>query len=304
MSSLMVKLCGLTLSNPTMLASGALGSSGSLIRRVVQEGGAGAAVTKSLTVSARQGYPTPCVVALRCGLLNAVGLSNPGYIYFLKVDLPEALRSKAPVIVSIAGSSANEYHEIAVSSEEHKAHAVELNLSCPHVVKMGLDLGSDPLTVFEIVREVKSSLKIPVFVKLGASDKLTESARKAEEAGADALVAINTIKAMAIDVYSKRPVLSAKYGGLSGPAVHPIAVRCVYDMYEAVSIPIVGVGGVEDWASAVEMMLAGASAVQVGSALCTKGIDVFKSICLGVREYLELNGFRSVSDIVGLAHKT
>ncbi|RLE50334.1 MAG: dihydroorotate dehydrogenase [Candidatus Methanomethylicota archaeon] len=289
--------------NPTMLASGILGSSGSMIRRVVEEGGAGAAVTKSLTIAPREGYSTPCLIAVKEGFINAMGLPNPGYKNFLDHELPEALKCGAPIIVSIAGSSSSEFREIAAYAEKRGAHAVELNLSCPHVAKMGLDIGADPEAVYDVVKEVKSFLKIPVYVKLGLSDKIVEAACKAEKAGADAIVAINTVKAMAIDIYSKKPILSAKYGGLSGPAVHHIAVRCIYDIYEAVSVPLIGVGGVEDWKTAVELILAGASAVQIGSAIAVKGLKIFKEVCLGLKEYLKLNGFSSVKDIVGLSHK-
>lgn len=302
MSRLITKVGSLKLPNPTVLASGILGH-GSLMRRAIVEGGAGGVVTRSLTREPREGYATPVIVGTRAGLVNAVGLANPGFRSFLENELPIAKGTGACVIVSVAGTSAGEFAEISAAAEGAGADAVELNLSCPHVEKRGLELGADPELVRDIVEEVKGILKIPVHVKLGVADRLGEVALAAEGAGADAAVAINTVRAMAIDVHARVPAISNVYGGLSGPAIHPIAVRCVYELYELLSIPIIGSGGVEDWMTAVEFLLAGARAVQIGSAVAVKGLSVFKEVAEGIERYLDSYGFKGVEEVVGLAHK-
>lgn len=301
MSKLMVRLGKLKLPNPTVLASGIL-CNGSLLKRAAIEGGAGAVVTKSLTREKREGYPTPVIVGVEEGLVNAIGLANQGYEEFLSKDLPLAKEGKVCVIVSVAGSSGKEFKEICVRAEEAGADAVELNLSCPHVKKHGLEMGADPSVVRMIVKDVRGALKIPVHVKLGLSDRLNDSAIAAQGAGADAIVVINTIKAMTVDIHTRRPVLSNVYGGISGPAIHPIALRCVHELYPQLSIPIVGCGGVKDWQTAVEFILAGARAVQIGSAVATKGIGIFKEVASGMEHYLDSHGFKSVEEIVGSVH--
>jgi len=298
MSRLTVKVAGLKLRNPIILASGIL-CNGSLLKRAAMEGGAGAVVTKSLTIEKRPGYPPPVIAGFGGGLINAVGLSNQGYREFLEMELPAARVKGVPLVVSAAGGAVEEFRKICVSAEDAGADAVELNLSCPHVKKHGIDIGADPKLVRAVVREVSESVKIPVLVKLGLSDLYVESALAAEDAGAGAVVAINTIRAMMVDVDTRSPVLSNVYGGLSGPAIRPVALRCVHDLHMNLSIPIIGCGGVEDWRSAVEFMLAGASAVQVGSAVATRGIEVFREIAEGLRRYLDSHGFRSPGEIVG-----
>lgn len=301
MPKLTVKIGSLKFSNPTELASGIL-CNGALLRRAATEGGAGAVVTKSLTNERREGYPNPTIVGVRAGLINAIGLSNPGYAEFLRHELPLAREGKVCVIVSVAGSDVGEFLRISSAAEDAGADGVELNLSCPHVKKHGLEMGSDPELVHEVVKEVKGALKIPVHAKFGLTDRLTDAALKAEGAGADAIVAINTIKATAIDIHARKPVLSNIYGGLSGPAIHPIAVRCVYELYEILSIPLIGSGGVEDWQTAVEFLLAGARAVQIGSAVAIKELNVFNKVARGIERYLDTCGFKSVEEIVGCAH--
>ena len=296
-----VELAGIKLRNPTILASGILGVSSSQLIRVF-EAGAGGVVTKSFTKEYREGYKTPIIVAVKCGYLNAVGLANPGKQYIK--DIVGPLKKKGiPVFVSIAGSSVEEFCELGIEAEESNADAVELNLSCPHAEKRGIEIGRDPDLVARIVEELKETIKLPVFVKLGLSDNLVNVMKQAEESGADGLVLINTVKGMAIDVWAKKPILSNKFGGLSGPAIHPIAVRVIYEAYENVEIPIIGVGGVDDWESAVEMILAGAKAVQIGSAIAYRGLEVFREIIEGIKNYLKENRYSKIDDIVGLAHE-
>lgn len=296
----MVKLGNIKLPNPTMLASGVL-CNGSLLKRAAIEGGAGAVVTKSLTKENREGYPTPVIAGVDESLINAVGLANPGYEKYISEDLPIAKEGKVPVVVSVAGK-VEEFEEICVRAEQAGANAVELNLSCPHVKKHGIEIGADPTAVRNLVKELDGILKIPIHVKLGLSDQIYSSAAAAQDAGADAIVVINTIRAMAIDVNARRPVLSNVYGGLSGPAIHPIALRCVHELYPKISIPIVGCGGVEDWRTAVEFLLAGASAVQVGSAVAVRGIGIFGEISKGIEHYLTENGFKDIKEIIGVVH--
>ena len=206
------------------------------------------------------------------------------------------------MLVSVAGGSEGEFKRICAKAEGAGADGVELNLSCPHVEKRGLEIGSDPELVGKITRAVRRAVRIPVWVKLGLSDRMLDSALSAQKVGADVIVAINTIRAVAIDVHAEKPVLSNVYGGLSGPAIHPIALRCVYELYEKLSIPIVGCGGVEDWRSAVDFLLAGARAVQVGSAVATKGLGVFKEVTRGIERYLDKQRCKGIREIVGLAH--
>ncbi|MHA1616979.1 MAG: dihydroorotate dehydrogenase [Candidatus Njordarchaeales archaeon] len=300
MVDLSVRIGKLQLRNPTMLASGILGDKASLLERAYRAG-AGAVVTKSFTREPREGYATPIIVGVPCGFINAVGLANPGKDGLKSVL--EKIRGKFPVIVSIAGATVEEFVELAVIAEDYGADGLELNMSCPHAERRGLEIGSDPSIVGKIVEDVKQSVKIPIFVKLGLSDNIFESCKQAEEAGADALVLINTIRAMKIDIWIRKPVLSHKYGGLSGQAIHPIAVFTVYRAYEIVDIPVIGVGGVTNWEDAVEFLLAGASAVQIGSSLALKGYNIFSEIVNGIRHYLEKIGFSSVRDIIGLAHE-
>lgn len=288
------------LSNPTMLASGFLGVSGLTLKRVA-EAGAGAVVTKSSSLKPREGNPGPTIVELPVGLLNAIGLASPG-ITLMKDEISEAKRSRVPVIVSVFGFSVTDYSKSARVAETFGADAVELNVSCPHVSGVS-EIGQDPKLVAKVTRTVKKTIDIPVFAKLSPNvANIAEIGRAAERAGADAITAINTVKGMLIDVHVRLPVLAARMGGLSGAAIKPVAVRCVYELAERVRVPIVGVGGIMGWKDAVEFLLAGASAVQVGTAILWKDLGVFSEISEGLSTYLKTNGFASVSDLVGVAH--
>jgi dihydroorotate dehydrogenase (NAD+) catalytic subunit len=182
--------------------------------------------------------------------------------------------------------------------------ALELNLSCPHVERTGAEIGHDPGLVADVVEKVKAKVDRPVFVKLTPNvADIVEVAKAAAESGADALTAINTVRAMAIDLETTRPLLANKVGGLSGPAIKPIAVRCVYEIYQEVDVPVIGCGGISTWRDAVEFMLAGASAVQIGTAVAFKGLEVFRSVTEGMEVYLKEKAFKSVKEIVGLAHR-
>jgi len=296
------EIAGLKLANPTMLAAGILGYTGLSMKSVI-EAGAGAVVTKTMGQEPRAGYLNPTVVQTDCGLLNAMGLPNPGISHF-KEEMKQLKTIQAPTILSIFGSSPEEFVKVAETAAHLGADAIELNVSCPHVEKAGAEIGCDPLLLTEIVKEVKNSVKVPVIVKLTPNvANIGEIAKAAEDAGADAITAINTVIAMAIDTETGRPILAHKFGGLSGPAIKPIAVRCVYDVYRSVNVPVIGCGGISNWQDAVEFMLAGASAVQIGTAVAFKGVEVFGSVAQGIDDYLKRKGFKKVKDIVGLAHK-
>jgi len=297
---LATEIAGLKLANPTMLAAGILGLTGSSLRSVV-EAGAGAVVTKSLGLKPREGYLNPTVVQVDCGLLNAMGLPNPGVRHFNE-EIKEVKETEVPVIVSIYAFSSEEFAKAAEVAVDMGADALELNVSCPHVEETGAEIGSDPELVAEVVRKVKNKVNKPVFVKLTPNvANIVEVAKAAVRAGADAITAINTVRAMAIEIETTRPFLANKIGGLSGPAIKPIAVRCIYEIYREVDVPVIGCGGITDWRDAVEFMLAGASTVQIGTAIAFKGLRVFKSVTRGVDAYVRKKGFRSVKDIVGLA---
>jgi dihydroorotate dehydrogenase (NAD+) catalytic subunit len=251
---LATEIAGLKLANPTMLAAGILGLTGSSLRSIV-EAGAGAVVTKSLGLKQREGYPNPTVVQVDCGLLNAMGLPNPGVRHFGE-EIKEVKETGVPVIVSIYAFSSEEFAKAAEVAVGVGADALELNVSCPHVEKTGAEIGSDPELVTKVVRKVKNKVDKPVFVKLTPNvANIVEVAKAAVEAGADAITAINTVRGMAIEIETTRPLLANKIGGLSGPAIKPIAVRCVYEIYREVDVPVIGCGGITDWRDAVEQLL-------------------------------------------------
>ncbi|MEM3463640.1 MAG: dihydroorotate dehydrogenase [Candidatus Bathyarchaeia archaeon] len=300
---LRVELAGLSLKNPIILASGILGYSAETLKGIV-EGGAGAVVTKSVGLKPRSGYANPTVVQVTYGLINAMGLPNPGIDEFTQ-DIREAKAVlKVPLIVSVYGFTAEEYAVVAEKAVKAGADAIELNVSCPHVRETGAEIGQNPGVLAEVVRKVKSAVNKPVIAKLSPNvTDIAEIAEAAVKAGADAITAINTVKAMAIDAETAKPMLGNKRGGLSGPAIKPIAVRCVYDIYERVKVPIIGCGGITSWRDAVEFILAGASAVQIGTAIALKGPKIFKSIASGINAYLKRKSLQSVKEIVGLAHR-
>jgi len=286
-----------------MLASGILGYSAQTLESIAKSG-AGAIVTKSVGLKPRRGYANPTIVQTHCGLINAMGLPNPGIKEFAK-EIREAKNVlKVPLVVSVYGYSKEEYATVALKAVAAGADAVELNVSCPHVKETGSEIGQNPEIVREVVRRVKSVVYKPVFVKLSPNvTDIADIAEAAVKAGADALTAINTVKAMAIDVETAMPILSNKVGGLSGQALKPIALRCVYEIYERVKVPIVGCGGISNWRDAVEFLLAGASAVQIGTAIATKGVGIFKTVTNGIDAYLKRKGFGNVTEITGLAHR-
>jgi len=275
--------------------------SGSMER--VFNSGASAVITKSIGIKAREGYPNPTVLELEYGILNAIGLPNPGINNF-KDEIVKLKNLKIPVIGSVFGSDVEEFLKLSKTMQEYGTDALELNMSCPHAKGYGLEIGSDPDLVKEITSKVKKSTKIPVFVKISPNlTNLVEIAKSAENGNADAIVAINTVKAMKIDLELKMPVLSNKIGGYSGKAIKPIGVRCVYEIAENVDIPVIGVGGITTGEDALEYIMAGASAVQIGSGVYYRGIDIFKKVCDEMKNWMKKHGYTKLSELIGVAHK-
>ncbi|HDQ16105.1 MAG TPA: dihydroorotate dehydrogenase [Bacteroidetes bacterium] len=302
MIDIATKIANLRLKNPTILASGIMDEDAGSMKRIA-ECGAGAIVTKSIGLKPRDGYANPTLVELECGLLNAMGLPNPGIESF-KEEIKKLKQSKIKIIGSIFGSNASEFTELAKKMESYGADAVELNMSCPHAKGYGLEIGSDPKLVNGITSKVKRAINIPVFVKISPNlMNIVEIAKAAERGKADAIVAINTVKAMKIDLDLKMPVLANKIGGYSGRAIKPIGVRCVYEISENVKIPIIGVGGITNGEDALEYMIAGASAVQIGSGLYYREIDIFKKVCKEIQNWMKKNNYNNLSELVGVAHK-
>ena len=295
------EVAGVRLRNPTMLASGILDETGGSLLRVF-EAGAGAVVTKSIGPEPREGYANPTIVEVEGGLLNAVGLPNPGIEEF-EAEVRKALAGHALVIGSVYAKDASEFARVAARMASFGVAAVELNLSCPHAKGLGTEIAQSEAAVGEITKAVKDAVDVPVFPKL--SPNVADIARfavAAEKANADGIVAINTVKAMAISPELAMPVLANKFGGLSGPAIRPIGVRAVYDIYEAVDIPVIGVGGIGTGRDALEYIMAGASAVQIGTAIATQGLAVFAAATKEIASVLEEIGVASVKDAVGAAH--
>jgi len=295
-----VNISGLKLKSPIILASGILGVSYSSMKRVI-DAGAGAVTTKSIGPRARKGYKNPSIIEIYPGtFMNSVGLGNPGIKEFIS-EIKEIKKHNIPLIVSVFGNSNDEYLDVATKAENAGVDAIEINISCPHAEVSSIGIDKD--LTYQIVKFLKQKLKTPLFVKLNPNvTSIVEIALAAEKGGADGVVAINTLAALKIDINTKRPVLSHGSGGLSGKAIHPIAIKKVYDLYKAVKIPVIGCGGIDSWQDVVEFFLAGASAVQIGTALY-KGTELITEINHGITQYLKDNGFKSINDIKGLAHQ-
>lgn len=301
LDAIAVKMGGLHLSNPTLLASGVQGGSLSRVLDALRVG-AGGAVTKSVGPVPRVGYPEPTMVEVDGGMVNAVGLPNPGAEAFSE-ELARVKGRGLPIIVSVFGGDDAEFAKAVKVLDRNDFGAYELNLSCPHVAGVGTEVGHDPEEVSKVVKAVKSNTSKPVFVKLSPNtERVVDVASAAVDAGVDGLTAVNTVRAFPIDIKTGRQALSNGYGGLSGGAMRPIALRCVYELREELDVPIMGCGGVSTWEDAVQFFLAGADAVQVGVSTLRK-FELFNDINLGLMSYLERKGMARLGDIVGLAHR-
>ncbi|MDD1694045.1 MAG: dihydroorotate dehydrogenase [Methanoregula sp.] len=286
-----VNVGGVELENHLLLAAGVLGTTGASLSRMLHLG-AGGVVTKSIGPHSKEGHSGPCLVVLEDGLLNAMGLPNPSKEFVDEIPV----LAKKPVIASIFGGNPEEFAEVA-GWFAGKVAGIELNLSCPHAEGYGAAIGSDPALVEACTRAV-SRTGVPTWVKLTPNvTDITAIGKAAEKGGASAIIAINTVKAMRISTGLRRPVLGNRYGGLSGSAVFPIAVRCVYELYEAVKCPVIGCGGIATADNVVEMMMAGASAVEIGSAVY-HDVNVFETI----RKNLYAKDGIAPGEIVGCAH--
>ncbi len=306
---LSVNLCGVRLRNPTVLASGILGLSEDLLIRV-GEAGAGAVVTKSCGLQPRVGYPNPVVVDWGAGLINAVGLSNPG----VEATVEEVRAAKhvlkprgVAIIASIFAESVWDFGTVAQKISRAEPDLIEVNISCPNVEhEFKQFFCATPYVAAQVTRRVKQSTAIPIIVKLSPNEaNIGLIAQAVVEAGADAVSAINTLgPGMVLDIESRAPVLSNRVGGISGPAVHPIAVRCVNDIARAVEVPIVGIGGNASARDAIEMVIAGAHAIGVGSAIYQHGLGVFGAITRGMTDYMQRHNFERLEDFRGAVMET
>ncbi len=295
---LRVNLAGVELKNPLMTASGTFGS-GEEFSEFTDLNSLGAVVTKGVASVPWEGNPTPRVAEVYGGMLNAVGLQNPGIDLFMKRDIPFLKQYDTKIIVNVCGKSAADYCEVVERLGDTPVDMLEINISCPNVKEGGIAFGQDPKAVEMITREVKKYAKQPVIMKLSPNvTDIAEMARAAQAGGADVLSLINTITGMKIDIHKKQFVLANKTGGMSGPAIHPVAVRMVYEVSQAVSLPIIGMGGIMTAEDAIEMMLAGATAVSVGTANF-RNPGVTMEILQGMKDYLEDQGIEKIKDLVG-----
>jgi len=301
--NLQVELFGCTLKSPLVLASGILGTTRDLLKSVAAHG-AGAVTIKSISVEARKGHPNPTVLNFGPGLINAVGYSNPG-LEAAAEEFGDLQDVGAPVIGSLIGISEDDFARIASRFDALDFAALEIPLSCPHTPGFGrLGKQDNAEAAFRVVATVRAHSSKPIFVKLPpAASNLVDMAQAAKEAGAYGITAVNTIgPGMLIDVDTARPYLGFGIGGISGPPLKPLAVASVFQLYEAVDLPIIGTGGVTTGRDAVEMVMAGASAVGLGSAVMSRGLSVFAKIQEEIREILHARGVASLSELKGLAH--
>ena len=299
MADLTVNIAGVEFKNPVITASGTFGfgreySEFYPLREI------GGLSCKGITLKPRMGNPPPRIAETPSGILNAVGLQNPGVDHFIARDLPWLKEQETVVIANIAGNTPEEYAQMAEKLSESSVDMIEMNISCPNVKHGGVQFGTSCQSVGAITREVRAHCKKPLMVKLSPNvSDIAEIARAAESEGADALSLINTLTGMRIDINTRRPIIRNNTGGLSGPAVFPVAVRMVWQTAGAVKIPVVGMGGISTWRDAVEMMLAGASAIQVGTALFSDPYAPLK-IKEGLNRYLDDQGIASVTELAGM----
>ena len=293
-----VNLCGVELKNPVMTASGTFGS-GAEYCEFVDLNKLGAVVTKGVANIPWAGNPTPRVAEVYGGMLNAVGLQNPGIDVFCQRDIPFLKQYDTKIIVNVCGKSTQDYLEVVERLADEPVDMLEINISCPNVKEGGIAFGQNPKLVETITSDIKKIAKQPVIMKLSPNvTDITEMARAAEAGGADCLSLINTLTGMKIDINRRSFVLANKTGGMSGPAIHPIAVRMVYQVAQAVKLPLIGMGGISTAEDAIEMILAGATAVSVGTA---NFVDprATEKIVVGIEEYMRKYGVKDINELIG-----
>lgn len=303
MTTLSIKLPGLDLKNPVMPASGCFGF-GREYSKFYDLNQLGAVIMKAATGEERYGNPTPRVAETPAGMLNAIGLQNPGVDQIIEREVPFLASFNIPIIANVAGSTVEEYERVAEAfNRTDHVHALELNISCPNVKEGGVQFGTDPEMAATVTKRVKAISKHPVYVKLSPNvTNIVEMAQAVEAVGADGLSMINTLVGMQINLKTRKPLIANKTGGLSGPAIKPIAIRMIYEVYQQVSIPIIGMGGIDTAEDVLEFLLAGASAVAVGTANFQNPYacpDIIKALP-GV---LEKYGFTSVEEAIGKGHE-
>jgi dihydroorotate dehydrogenase (NAD+) catalytic subunit len=303
MMDLSVSIPGLSLKNPVMPASGCF-SFGREYSKFYDLSILGAVIMKAATGIARPGNPTPRVAETASGMLNAIGLQNPGVEQIVKTEIPFLSQFDMPIIANVAGSTIQEYEQVTAGLMESKdLAAIELNISCPNVKEGGIQFGTDPNMAAEVTKRVKEISDVPVYVKLSPNvSNIVEIAQAVEIAGADGLTMINTLTGMQIHLPSKKPLIANKTGGLSGPAIKPIAIRMIYEVYQHVDIPIIGMGGIESAEDVLEFLLAGASAVAIGTANFGNPL-ICPEVIAALPEVLKQYGFSSVTEAIGGAHE-
>lgn len=293
-----VTIAGVTFDNPVMVASGTFGS-GEEFSEFVDLNRLGAVVTKGVANIPWPGNPTPRIAEVYGGMLNAIGLQNPGIDVFVSRDIPFLKKYDTKIIVNVCGKSTEDYCEVVERLADQPVDMLEINISCPNVKEGGIAFGQDPKAVEAITREVKKHAKQPVIMKLSPNvTDITVMAKAAEAGGADALSLINTLTGMKIDVNKRTFAIANKTGGLSGPAVHPIAVRMVYQVANAVNLPIIGMGGIQNTEDALELILAGATAVSVGTANFANP-NVTMEIVDGIEQYMQMHGIADINELIG-----
>ena len=297
-----VDFLGKTLKNPLVLASGVLGNSSDILERVY-ENGCGLVTMKSIGPEPRDGHKNPTVLDLGSGMINAVGLPTPGYLN-MENEWACLEKRKFPLIASIYGGSIEEFQKVAKFVSSKKPDFIEINISCPNSEKHGMIFGVNPESSRDVVSAVRKVINVPLIAKLTPQAlDIGNIAKACEDAGADAICAINTLgPGMVIDIESQMPVLAFRKGGLSGPMIKPVAVRCVYDIYKAVTIPIIGLGGVTTGKDAIEIIMAGASLVGIGSGVKYRGIDIFTKVAQEMNSWLSDHNL-CMEDIKGAAHE-
>ena len=300
-------ICGVKFQNPLILAAGVMGSHASSLNWIL-DCGAGGVITKSFSKDPNEGYHNPTSVGVEGGIINAIGLSSPGVEVFkeeLKLINRDSNEMKVG-IASIYGSSPEEFSYVA-SEITDLVDMIELNVSCPHAMGgCGSAIGQNPQLTEEVVSAVKEVSSVPIFAKLTPNvTDIKEIALAAQNGGSDGISLINSLgPGMKIDVTTARPVLANKFGGMSGPAIKPIAIRCVYDVYDTVNIPIIGVGGISNYEDVLEFLYAGASAVQIGTSIMYEGPEIFSKIAVDLENFMIKEGYNSIDELVGLAHRS
>lgn len=294
-----VNICGVELKNPVMTASGTFGS-GREFSEFIDLNKLGAVVVKGVADKPWNGNPAPRIAEVYGGMLNSVGLQNPGVDYFIKNDIPFLRRFDTKIIVNVCGHSIEEYTNVVKRLQGQDVDLLELNISCPNVSEGGMAFGTDPIMVEKVVNEVKKVADKPLIVKLSPNvTDITEIAKAAVSGGADALSLINTLTGMKIDIYKRQPILFRKIGGMSGPAVKPVAVRMVYQVCKAVDVPVIGMGGISNAEDAIEFIMAGATGVSIGTANFINPRATVETV-EGIEEYMRKYNVNDLSEIRGI----